>query len=127
MRRLLMFGAIMIMQGVAIVPAWAQVQSDVGSNATAYGAGYGLYDGRPAGNPSAYAPPADSQGAVHLSGRYGYPPSPPQPYPAQPYPPQPYPAQPSPAQPVPPPATSPDAVCTNGRFFDHMTKTCESP
>lgn len=121
MQRFLMFGAIMIMQGVVIAPVRALAQNDAGRNA----AGYGAYDSRSSGTSSGYAPPAGDQGGGYPPGGYGYPA--PQPYPAQSYPAQPYPVQSYPAQPAPPQATSPNAVCPNGRFFDHMTKSCESP
>ncbi|MFW7267653.1 hypothetical protein ACMAUO_06725 [Gluconacetobacter sp. Hr-1-5] len=124
MRRFMMFGAVMITQGMAIVPAGALAQAYVGDNAAGYAP--------PTTNPSYYDPSGGDQGGTYPSGQYGYPQPPAQPYPAQPYPPQPYsvpssPAQPYPAQPVPPQVASPDSVCPNGRFFDHMTKTCESP
>ncbi|MBB2205985.1 hypothetical protein [Gluconacetobacter takamatsuzukensis] len=130
MRRFLTFGAITLMQGVAIAPVGALAQS----------VGYGSYDNRDSGTYASPAPPTVGQDGSYPSGQYGYAgpqtypsqayPSqayPTQSYPTQSYPAQSYPAQPRPARPVPPQATSPDTVCTGGRFFDHMTKTCESP
>lgn len=127
MRRYPMIGALLLVQAATLLPA--QAHDDTGNRVTTYGP----YDAPPGGTAPAYAPPPTERGKPFPPGQYPYAYPPLQQYPVLPYPEPTLSTQPAPTPPpapvaaAPTQAPSPDTACPTGRFFDQMTKTCESP